>query len=371
MIAGICWTPFQIINIINYRAQYASDEKIDIYVCLEFYEAESIAIELSKLDYVRKVYTVKDPDYRNTNYLKKKINILVSMINPVYAIKESVCEKIIPSKIKYDYILSTGYLNFNIYFNNYYKRRGSKIIFLDDGVASYLEKKTLFVYSQVYHFFERITGNGAENVMPEKLFVYKPDLVANKNRYREILPLQSLELLPYNIKNDLNNVFKYTELNLNYSLLIFDQLSVGNLNNSNEPYKIQNRILEMFALEFGEEDIIIKLHPRARQTSIYDKFSAFKSNIPWELFLLNQEMDDKIFVSITSTACLTPKLIFDKEPIVIFLYNLIPTEGYEIIDKYIRKVKEIYRDPDKVLIPKTLEELKHALKKIKSINLGY
>ena len=81
--------------------------------------------------------------------------------------------------------------------------------------------------------------------------------------------------------------------------------------------------------------------------------------------LLNMEdVDHKLFVSIHSTACLTPKLLFDDEPYLILFYQLIDdavTERNERFDRTIRLFIDSYRDREKVMLPRTQEEFEACL----------
>ena len=76
--------------------------------------------------------------------------------------------------------------------------------------------------------------------------------------------------------------------------------------------------------------------------------------------LLNMEdVNEKLFISIHSTACLTPKLLFDEEPYLILFYHLIDdavTERNERFDHTMKLFIDSYRDKDKIMLPKTQEE---------------
>jgi hypothetical protein len=56
-----------------------------------------------------------------------------------------------------------------------------------------------------------------------------------------------------------------------------------------------------------------------------------------EILNLNLDMHNKLLITINSTACITPKIVFDEEPKLIYLSNLLPRKNI----KY-NKAKGLY-----------------------------
>lgn len=363
MFACVCWTPFQILNAINYKMNYAPKEEMDVFVCKKFNSAEEIACRLEKLPYIHKVYLVENLDYDSLNGIRGKVKILKDLIFPKKTVEKCIGENIKLNKLEYSYILSSGYLNFNILFNNCFNKRGVPSYFFDDGIESYLKTNTVNTYSNVYKVFSKVTGNGGVNLKPRKLYVYAPEFVDSKLCYEEILKLPSICQLNQSIKSDLNYVFDYSLVEANYNYLIFDQLGTGDFKN-NMLVEIQECVLEGISSIIPSEDLIIKMHPRATKPIYGEQYRTFATTAPWEIFLMNMEVGEKVLISLTSTACLTPRMIFDSEPQVIFLYKLFGIENSEAIEEFIYRVKNGYNEPSKVQIPENIEELKAIIKKI-------
>ena len=69
-------------------------------------------------------------------------------------------------------------------------------------------------------------------------------------------------------------------------------------------------IVDKVANKVGRNNIMIKIHPR----NPYNRFSqlGYKTNknvsIPWKIIVLNQSFEDKIFVTISSGAVISPSL---------------------------------------------------------------
>ena len=72
-------------------------------------------------------------------------------------------------------------------------------------------------------------------------------------------------------------------------------------------------------------------------------------------------MGNKTIMSIFSTACIYPKILYDDEPRVILLYKLIGFDytffGEEMLS-FVESVRELYRDKDRFFVPESWDELR-------------
>ena len=123
--------------------------------------------------------------------------------------------------------------------------------------------------------------------------------------------------------------------------------------------------------KLGASNIIVKPHPRAAQNYCYgDEVDIYdESNAPIEIDYLKCDLDNMIFVSFMSTAVITPKLLFDKEPIVLLLCFL-NEEYYRLSDKQIifyEKIYDLYEDKNRFFMPKNVKELSSALQIISDL----
>ncbi|WP_407370233.1 hypothetical protein, partial [Carnobacterium sp.] len=118
------------------------------------------------------------------------------------------------------------------------------------------------------------------------------------------------------------------------------------------------------------EDIIVKLHPRTKNMELRNEIKEFKSTMPFEIFNLNNSMKDKVLISVFSTACLNPKIMFNEEPIVILLFKLLDLSTMTNFNKttydIAYNVKESYTSK-RFFIPETTEELEFILNSISSL----
>lgn len=89
------------------------------------------------------------------------------------------------------------------------------------------------------------------------------------------------------------------------------------------------------------------------------KFSSLISEqYPWELLIAQEVVSDKtILIGLYSIARVMPKLLFDVEPRVVFLDNLIRMPARETREQAMNETLSDYQNKDRVLTPKIFDEL--------------
>lgn len=120
------------------------------------------------------------------------------------------------------------------------------------------------------------------------------------------------------------------------------------------------------------QDIMLKTHTQAPSLfkPLLAKFGSHcfvDTNIYLFESLLSQfSFNNKILVTRLSAAVFNPKLIFNQEPIVILTYKLFRAYkemGNDLLDELILRIKSIYSDPQKVMVPTSLLEYKLMIKR--------
>jgi len=120
----------------------------------------------------------------------------------------------------------------------------------------------------------------------------------------------------------------------------------------------------------GKENIIVKLHPR----NMADTWTShgFKTlgvtDVPWELVLLANDIEDKVFLTVSSTASLNGLTLMDKEVKAVLLYNMLNIGRSTHVKqakfrKFMQKVTEKYNAEEmQVFVPDTLAMLQENIK---------
>lgn len=164
----------------------------------------------------------------------------------------------------------------------------------------------------------------------------------------------------------INKVFGYKidEKINSYKILILEQECL-----EGREFIPQNADIELFnkALNYFEQnDILVKIHPRSNPKRFSNKYNVFiDRSIPFEVFLLNYDMNDKVLITISSSSVLAPKFLMDNEPFIVVLYELVEFSDFikdylnysmPFYKKSIETIKKMYSDSGKICTPKSEEE---------------
>lgn len=107
-----------------------------------------------------------------------------------------------------------------------------------------------------------------------------------------------------------------------------------------------------------DKGTVVRVHPR-QSAEDYQNFFLDTANNLWELECQDKITDEHVLISAFSTALFTPKMLCDKEPTVIFTYKLYGSSlDFTNLTDMLRRM---YRHPERVIVPNTLEELKVCL----------
>ena len=116
----------------------------------------------------------------------------------------------------------------------------------------------------------------------------------------------------------------------------------------------------------GYDNVIMKVHPRDKNNKSKIK-KYLHTSIPFEYIKLESNIERKLLITLSSTAVVMPKILFNQEPAVILLYKLFNLKLGErdTRDSLYINCKSMYQNKAKFLIPKNMEELKTSLVRLK------
>lgn len=363
MVVFFCSTPYQIFLAINMKMTILKEKEADIFILNHFESSNEVVDRLRSVQLFKNVEHVDCINFTeifwnrslkayffkvySMFFYKKLVNKYFDFKNNTYeAIYFTYPDVIIQLAIK---VLSM--YNCDI-----------KIHLYEDGSGSY---NSHIISNSIYKkIFNRLFNHRKNIDHYDSLMLLKPELYEGLINI-PITKIPNIDGKNIKAKSIMNYVFdyKYT-FRINEEMIFFDQPW-------NSRYKLHekiNLILEKILIH----NYIIKLHPRS-QSNLYKEFRTYANNsILWEVLCMNNSIEDKILISYYSTASFTSKLLFDKEPIVILLYDLKELPENDIISedtkKFIEKFISTYRDQSKICIPQNINELNNYLKKLGETN---
>lgn len=300
-------------------------------------------------------------------------------INIEYPITAKQCVKIAYNRFGARKILKDKYYD-TVYYNtdgwllnsiiySSLPNKKAKNIFVENGVNPYITSyDTKEWYLRLFINCNLMTCMDGKYI--DKRFVYAPSLISVPQS-GEINKIEKLDRSDAELKRQVNKIFGYDEkldAFLTKDIIIMEQAP------RKEPIDMP-RLWRRVSQYISVDNAIVKSHPRQKDSILRDLgFDIYERyTIPWEVITFNQNMNNKTLITIFSTSCTNPKLMFDEEPRVIMLYKIMGVDysffGKGLID-FVEGVGKLYRDKEKYFIPESWEELdmyceKHKLRGIK------
>ena len=355
MIVFFCSTPYQILLSINIKFVNHKEEKADIYILNHFLNAPYIVKNLKKNNIFNRVQLVDAIGFTNS-FSENSINRYLQKISTYLQ-----SYKIMKKYFDFDnQIYDAVYLTYpdiiiQTAIKELYKHNNDMDVHLfEDGTGSY--NNHIMITSKYKKWFNKIMRLDKVLDKYDSLMLFNPELYSGNSS----IPIESIPHIDSNseLREILNITFGYDEDQKIDEKIIFLDQPVGHINGLSE--QIKEVICEIL-----ENDYIIKLHPRSHSND-FPNYNTYQNNaVPWEIMSLNNNIEDKVLISYFSTAAISSKIIFDKEPKIIFLYEM---EELTKINKmsneqkeFVNKVKDTYRDISRVMIPRNLGELKKCI----------
>ncbi len=233
---------------------------------------------------------------------------------------------------------------------------------LEEGMYTYdfLTRKENFFKRKAFELFigEEVVSKS------EKVYIYRPDMLRLGVREMEVIPIRpELDSLGPIIKKCYKHELPMIE-EIDKPVIMFDQDMQDNVMTD-----IQCKMADYIVSQFGRENTVVKMHPRTVDIPYGQNIPVYKAKCPFEILMSTIDIENKILVSLISTASMNPKLILDAEPTVIFAAKIAGHDKSEAeIEetlKIVTRIKSIYRNPEKIMIPETMEDFENMVKKLK------
>lgn len=185
----------------------------------------------------------------------------------------------------------------------------------DEGTASYVTSisERLKKDGIPHNYF----GDKSFKFAVKEILLYAPEL----RIVQDIYPVNNIPKIDrnnQNIKNIFNKIFCYNGF-IEEKYVYFESATFQDLKVTMDSY-----ILKIVTNLVGKENIVVKLHPRTQN----DRFTRRgynvmpRESVPWEIYMLNENVENKIFISNSSTSALTAKTIFNVTVPTINLFRL-------------------------------------------------
>lgn len=345
----ICDTPYQLINALALAQTHRSEACLmDMYIYDQFKDADTVSAALRDLQIFDHVYLFRR--YRHHTGLLSKLTTLIRMHVPYYMLKSHCQSKL--SSAEYDRI----YMAYITPFIDSVKLMNpqAEVYEYEDGIGSYyIENLEDFSRSKFFKFWSRRLFGNALSYNASALYLHQPTAYTGKT-YEHIRPL------PIDMEGEtLRKIFHYQN-NEQYHLARFIYLTQP----LDEKIGERAKEVERQLLKKTADKVLVRVHPRQDKTD-YQSYTVDTADNLWELECAGQITAEHVLIGAFSTAQFTPKMLFDIEPTVVFLYRLFD-DAFNNADAMVDTLKQMYRNPEKIMVADSVEQLMIILQELEN-----
>lgn len=343
---------YQLINILNLHWHHQhgyeglKNYSADLMIQNSFDGAQDIVEKLRQEDLFDHVWLI------NKTENKDRFHLLTSFLNIVFPMrylkknysftKEEICGS-------YDAIVIPKFTT--IMAAVWQVNKKAELYLHEDGAGSYFAYFDMELRSKSYMILYKFFNHNRNFYDYSKIYINCPQFYTRDDKELAVK-------IPEYDKENLESVRKLLTEEVekedrNKDIFWFSQ--VLDSNKGKESFTSEEAL---DYLKKYKDRVIYFPHPRNPIDS--DEFDPPKNKQIWEIRTLNLEnIESDLIISVHSTACLTPKILFNKEPYVILLYKVVISHDwpyFERMDDVISKFKRSYSDPEKVFVPETIQE---------------
>ena len=355
-IALMASTPLQVLNCLSFVQGDAegSRQHADLYVAHPFRNSEAVSENLKRSGVFDHVYDIDA--FEKYGAVKGKLTTFYRLFLPERALKSMARGKL-PVK-GYSFVAASSQTSASVALHRTYPE--ARVLMFDDGIGSYLGNMVRDYNSGLFNLLNTVFFDGGLNLDPVKLYLNNPAV----SQSELAVPTAALPAPNGESAAAAEKIFGYTANDCFRNKVVYITQPMEEWDGYSKEQ--EEEILGLVAETFGDR-AIGRVHPRQQLESLKGIPVCGIQNL-WELECFNQINEDNILIGGFSTAQLTPKLFCDKEPVVIFTLKLtVPGAKKDRQEKILRLIegfRRSYRDPGRVFLPETMEELAALLKEL-------
>lgn len=382
MLVFFALTNLHLFNLVNVKKKLFTDDIADLYIGKSNRLSLELVEEIKKSHLFRNVILIESP-------YAKKIQLFgnIPFIRFIPHIFEIIidCHKIRESLKMYsaDTAYSRVFLNkLNvpavILMDYFYKYNNNILIsYIEEGGGDmYMDKNMLYhqttqwkIIFSLLHLLTHVKSNNPRYIsQSDKIYVYMPELYSmNTGLLPTCIPTIDTDDLV--IRNIIECSIREVDYDDYLRKRFFYFISHNTLNNSYvDDYSLITAILSIIPAD----QLLIKEHPIAFN-ALTDKHPlnqyepdvfVDRRNYMLESLYSCLDLTNKVLITRGSAAVLHPKYMFDQEPYVIFTYKLYSRDKINDEAMLAEDLKSCYDNKNKIIIPNSLEELKHILENL-------
>lgn len=354
--AFFCTTPYQVLTAFTLSKQIKGQS--DIYIIDQFAKADQLVDAVKQSCRFEKVNLIQEFSIFRMKREGAKASALRRRYIQIYLKLDKYVRKIIPDLSIYtDLFASCNSFVPRMFFMSAAKNKMDiRYHYYDDGIGSYYNGQIYRLSGFDYYARRFLLGKRAANIKYD-VYLYSPDL------FEKLLPnvlIDVHKILPIQRNAEdmktIERIYSINSYNIIRQKIVFLDTVHAEMSypmGHEEVMREMNEIIE----KLGRENVIVKPHPRDIKKR-FDCEYYEQPSLPMEVLCMHQDFSNKVLLSFFSTSLITPKMLYDQEPVLIMLYKVLgSTINIELKDKLCESMASIYKEKNRIYVPETKNEL--------------
>lgn len=348
-----CYTPFHLFNAANIKYNIYSNDYADLYLYNSEEGGTKGLIEgIKKTELFDNIYLI-DNSWREDTFFEKVIRKIFRIrLNSLLRRARRNYIKVKKRNCTYDIVWSYGSaMEMYIIMGVSLRNNPNTVYFgYEEGDGSYRLPCTNALTSQQIDYLGRRLKIQMPD-KPNKMLLYSPSyalpiVTTTIEEMPKVTTKLAKEIYPL--------IWNMKEMSLPYNVFF---MATGSYDQS-FTFALYDRLKE-----FPEINMVVKAHPRFQRTFEGTDIELLNcGSIPWEIICGNvSNIESKLIIGVYSTAMITAKSIYGKEPTIIFLNEMDILKNSQRIDKgrtdVLQRFIKSYSDQTRLAFPKNTDEL--------------
>ena len=371
--AIFCDRPIHVFNALNYVYHNLNDSlgNTDLFIIADFKNAREIASRVSKEKIFTHVFLLsRQQEVQLTSRVRHELNNIKRFLHlqdPIHIFLQEELSKFVitptAKNIILDYdVVCTSAWGTSVWWELVNAlREKNRLFFIDDGFLSYRKSNIMELEATTLEQrIRKLFRWGKYGVQVDRLYLNNPQMCRFVSK--KIFTLPPMDTADLQFRQIEERVFgKVEELS---PVIFLGQMLLEQINVNLQV--LYQDIFHIVIDNVGKDKFSIRLHPSQKPEEVLgrEQIRCEYGQTLWEINCREALNDGNILIGFSSTALVTPKMFFDKEPVVICLYRLLAWKDQQLLrdtDEFFNAVREQYRDKKRFYIVDTIQQFREIL----------
>ena len=306
----ICNTAYQLLTGVQMRKKIFPTDHVDLLLSNQMVGGDIISERARSGSLFEKVAYVENKKQTFKNRLAETVHDF----RLIRTLRKQLGE--------YDVVCLSNISVFSILFLRFYQRKRFELNIYEDGFVTYCRS---FEHSDRASAVSKIINPKGILGNVSHIYLFNPELLEWHRDNIVPITIPKFDKNDTATINELNRIFGYSEDVDTYDkpYLFMEESFFA------DRFPVDDvRLVMLMAEKVGKENVMVKLHPRNPENR-FEKLGIKTNHVfstPWELILLNSNMQNCTLVSISSSSILQPYLLLGMSIKSISLLKLLPVK---------------------------------------------